>query len=88
MKKYLIIALASVTIFTAMLTLISATLTRGYSQFYNAKSHDNGLIIVLRGRVYDLFANGLCKINMDNNGAIPDVKIPLTKQTYIVFEVD
>lgn len=53
----------------------------------NPKTHDNGLGIVLNEHVYDAMAKALCTFNLDDNGAIGDIKIPMTKQTYLVFEL-
>lgn len=68
-------------ILMARLSIVDACL------FNNQKTGDNGVGVILNEHVYDAVAKALCAFNLDENGAIGDVKIPMTKQTYIVFEL-
>ena len=55
--------------------------------FANPKTGDSGLGIILNESVYDCAAKILCALSLDDNGAMGDIKIPFTKNVYIVFEV-
>ena len=55
--------------------------------FNNQKTSDNGIGLILNEHVYDTIVKALCALNLDDRGAIGDLKIPMTKQTYIVFEL-
>ena len=55
--------------------------------FNNQKTGDNGVGLILNEHVYDALAKVLCAFNLDDRGAIGDLKIPMTKQIYIVFEL-
>lgn len=68
-------------ILMARLSIVDACL------FNNQKTGDNGVGLILNEHVYDAVCKALCVIHLDDNGAIGDIKIPMTKQTYIVFEL-
>lgn len=53
----------------------------------NPKTGDNGVELILREPVYNLLCNTLCALHLDDRGAIGDIKIPVAKQSYIVFEL-
>ena len=84
MLKNLKVSLLSVVLFISMFSC----LFRGYELFYNVTTKDDGITFDVRGKVYDFVSNVLCLIKLDDNGAIPDIKMPLAKQMYIIFEVD
>ena len=54
--------------------------------FNNPKTHDNGLCLILNSHAYDVGSAILRTLNLDDAGVIGDIKIPLTKQTYIVLD--
>ena len=62
-------------------SIVDATL------FSNQKTGDNGIGVILNEHVYDTINKALCIFNLDDNGAIGDIKVIGTKQTYIVFEL-
>lgn len=68
-------------ILMARLSIVDACL------FNNQKTGDNGVGLILNEHVYDAVCKALCFIHLDDNGAIGDLKIPMTKQSYIVFEL-
>lgn len=80
-KTITTIVLMAWLILMARLSIVDACL------FNNQKTGDNGVGLILNEHVYDALAKALCAFNLDDRGAIGDVRIPMTKQTYIVFEL-
>lgn len=82
MKQIVITILLGLYLLTALrLSVVDACI------FNNQKTGDNGVGLILNEHVYDAIAKALCAFNLDDRGAIGDLKIPMTKQTYIVFEL-
>ena len=82
MKKLIIVSVFGLYALLALrLSIVDAC------TFSNPKTKDNGIGIVLNERVYDAACKALCVLHLDDNGAIGDIKIPMTKQSYIVFEL-
>ena len=82
MRKVVIATVLSLYVLLALrLSIVDACI------WNNPKTHDNGIGIVLNEHVYDAACKVLCVLHLDDNGAIGDIKIPMTKQTYIVFEL-
>jgi hypothetical protein len=82
MKKIILITVAALYLIVALrLSIVDACF------WSNPETKDNGVGIILNEHVYDAVCKALCVIHLDDNGAIGDIKIPMTRQTYIVFEV-
>lgn len=82
MKKIILTTVSALYLIVALrLSIVDACL------WTNPKTKDNGVGIILNEHVYDAACKALCVLHLDDNGAIGDIKIPMTKQTYIVFEV-
>ena len=83
MNKKLII-----TTIIGLYLLVFFRLSIVYAGFWqNPKTGDNGVELILRESVYNVLCNALCAFNLDDGGAIGDIKIPVAKQSYIVFEL-
>jgi hypothetical protein len=80
--------LKTVLITIAAYTIIFNMLFGGYMSFYNINTKDRGLSFLLRDRVYDTINYALKTIHLDDNGGIPDVKVPFTSHCWITFDVE
>ena len=82
MKKVIILSVLGLyTLLMLRLSIVEA------STFNNTKTKDNGIVFILNEHVYNAACKVLCVLNLDDNGAIGDIKIIGTKHTYIVFEL-
>ena len=82
MKKIILTTVAALYLIVALrLSIVDA------SFFKNQKTGDSGVGIILNERVYNAASKVLCALNLDDAGAIGDLKIPFAKKLYIVFEL-
>ena len=72
-------------IFTTTI-LLMILIMRNAKPFSDNITGYNGAVILLDGNVYEGLARGAQLFNVDNNGALHDLKIPFMSKTYIVFE--
>jgi len=82
MKNVVILILVSLIVAaTLKLSIVNA------APFSNEKTKNYGIGIILSEPVYNALASGFCALKLDDRGAIGDIKIPFTKNGYIVFEL-